>query len=57
MMSLQACYRAAKAAYNLKQYSKAITLANKGLAKDTKAQELRQIQQVIVAWQRAVVVF
>lgn len=43
--NVKACYRAAKAAYNLKQYSKAITLASKGLAKDTEGQELKHIQQ------------
>lgn len=45
---LQACYRAAKAAYNLKQYSKAIALAAQGLSKDTSSHELEQIQQVTV---------
>ena len=43
---MQACYRAAKAAYNLKQYSKAIKLAAQGLSKDAGAHELEHLQQV-----------
>lgn len=45
-VSMQACYRAAKAAYNLKQYSKALTLAEQGIAMDAGASELKRIQQV-----------
>jgi len=45
-VSMQACYRAARAAYNLKQYSKALTLAEQGIAKDAGASELKRIQQV-----------
>ena len=45
-VSLQACYRAARAAYNLKQYSKALTLAEQGIAMDAGASELKRIQQV-----------
>ncbi len=45
-VSMQACYRAARAAYNLKQYSKALTLAEQGVAMDAGASELKQIQQV-----------
>ena len=45
-VSMQACYRAAKAAYNLKQYSKALMLAEQGIAKDAGASELKRIQQV-----------
>lgn len=46
---MQACYRAAKAAYNLKQYSKAMKLAAQGLSRDAEAHELEQIQQVDIA--------
>ncbi len=45
-VSTQACYRAARAAYNLKQYSKALTLAEQGIAMDAGASELIRIQQV-----------
>ncbi len=44
--SMQACYRAARAAYNLKQYSKALMLAEQGIANDAGASELKRIQQV-----------
>lgn len=43
---MQACYRAAKAAYNLKQYSKAMELAAQGLDKNAEAHELELLQQV-----------
>ncbi len=43
---MQACYRAARAAYNLKQYSKALALSEQGIAKDAGASELKRIQQV-----------
>lgn len=43
---MQACYRAARASYNLKQYSKALTLAEQGIAIDAGASELKRIQQV-----------
>ena len=43
---LQACYRAARAAYNLKQYNKALMLAEQGIAQDAGATELKRIQQV-----------
>lgn len=42
----QACYRAARAAYNLKQYNKALMLAEQGIAQDAGATELKRIQQV-----------
>jgi tetratricopeptide (TPR) repeat protein len=45
-VSMQACYRAARAAYNLKQYSKALALAEQGIAEDAGASELKRIQQV-----------
>ena len=43
---MQACYRAARAAYNLKQYSKALMLAEQGIANNAGASELKRIQQV-----------
>ena len=43
---MQACYRAARAAYNLKQYNKALMLAEQGIAQDAGASELKRIQQV-----------
>ncbi|KAL0051529.1 hypothetical protein WJX82_009385 [Trebouxia sp. C0006] len=43
--NVKACYRAARAAYNLKQYSKALTLAEQGIAMDAGASELKRIQQ------------
>lgn len=46
MITLQACYRAARAAYNLKLYNKAVVLAWQGIAKDGNAKELKRIQEV-----------
>ncbi|KAA6430080.1 MAG: hypothetical protein FRX49_00511 [Trebouxia sp. A1-2] len=43
--NVKACYRAARASYNLKQYSKALTLAEQGIAIDAGASELKRIQQ------------
>ena len=47
-LCLQACYRATKAAFNLKKYDQAVMLAEQGLALETDAPELGRLKRVII---------
>ena len=47
-LHLQACYRATKAAFNLKKYDQAVMLAEQGLALETDTPELKRLKQVCI---------
>ena len=47
-LHLQACYRATKAAFNLKKFDQAAMLAEQGLALETDAPELKRLKQVLI---------